>query len=70
MYGLNLSIKRNPKAAAVHVRNTVLMLPERINDISKKVTKNTQAVPKSPITKSAPMHTAEKSIKPVRFFVV
>ena len=42
-------------------RKSVAKLPERMNDITRKHTKNTSAVPKSPMSASAPTHTAEKT---------
>ena len=47
-------------------RKSVAKLPERMKDITRKHTKKTSAVPKSPMSASAPTHTAENAINRIR----
>ena len=70
MYGLKVKIINRPIAAAEQDKIRVRKLPERMKAIIKKVTKKTQAVPKSFIRKSDPMQIMEKTINPERLFVV
>ena len=62
--------KVTPKIAAATARIIVLKSPERINAVSKNVTKKMSAVPKSPIRAKSPTHTAEKIMYSSRFFFV
>ena len=56
--------------AVEHDKIKVRRLPERIKEITKNVTKKTQAVPKSFMRKRQPIHMAENTINPVKFLVV
>ena len=57
-------------AAEAKARKMVLISPEFIKAIMRKVTKKISAVPKSLMTISAPTHTSEKAIKAYRFLEV
>ena len=46
---------------------TVAIEPERMKEMTRKHTKNTSAVPKSPIRARASTHMAEKAMKEYRF---
>ena len=65
-----LEDKGTPKIAAATARIIVLKSPERINAVSKNVTKKMSAVPKSPIRAKRPTQTAEKIMYSSRFFFV
>ena len=51
-------------------REKISIIEKTVKEIRIKVTKNMQAVPKSPIKNNAPMHRAENKINPVKFLVV
>ena len=69
-YGLNLSTSIIPKTTVAQIRAMVEKSPERINAMTTNATKNIAAVPKSPISASAPIHTPENPIKYARFLLV
>ena len=56
--------------APVTASATVAIEPERMNDMTRKVTKNISAVPKSLMSASAMTQTAEKPMKTIRFLVL
>ena len=68
--GLNFNTKVTPNTAAATARIIVLKSPERIKAMSKNVTKNINAVPKSPISASKPTQTAENTMNSIRFLLV
>ena len=56
--------------APVTASATVAIEPERIKDITRKVTKNISAVPKSLLKARHMTHSAENTINRIRFFVL
>ena len=56
-------------AAPVTANATVAMEPERMKEMTRKVTKNISAVPKSPNRPRTITHSAENTMKTIRFRV-
>ena len=61
-----LTARKPAIAAPETARNTVAIEPERKNEITRKQMKNTSALPKSPISASAPTQIAEKTMNTMR----
>jgi hypothetical protein len=70
MCGLTVNIRNPASPAPETARKTVARLPERRKDMTRKVVKNINAVPKSPMMASAPTQTAENAMKRKRFLPI
>ena len=64
------SMRKPAMPAPVTARATVAMEPERINEMTRKVTKNMSAVPKSLLSARNMTHSAEKLMNAIRFLVL
>lgn len=65
-----MSIRKPAMPAPVIASATVAIEPERMKDITRKVTKNISAVPKSLLNARHMTHKAENTMNSMRFLVL